>query len=340
MPRLLTDTDIDALLFGSNSETDEENGSNYEPSSDEDEEDAIADNDSEQRSEEERDSVPSVRRPNISIRPTTVTLLTSKNGKEVSHTDPIVNGGSRRVSNVLKTAPGPTRYANRQVEKLRSSFQLFIRKLLIEIIFKWTNKGGRRLYKDKRNDVMVKELYKFIGFMVLIGVYKSKNKDNCQLLSLENGRPIFNKIMNWQHFKDVLRVLRYDDAEYRRQHSSDDKLEPIREYFELWVKTLLDGNVPGTVLTVDEELVTFRGRCPFKQYIPSKPGRYGIKFWILSDSKSSYVYNVETYTCKKPNAGREVNLGEKVVLNLLEGIDAAGRNDTCDKFFTCLSLAR
>jgi hypothetical protein len=35
MPRLLTDTDIDALLFGSNSETDEENGSNYKPSSDE-----------------------------------------------------------------------------------------------------------------------------------------------------------------------------------------------------------------------------------------------------------------------------------------------------------------
>jgi hypothetical protein len=47
MPRLLTDTDIDALLFGSNSETNKENGSSYEPSSDEDEEDAIADDDSE-----------------------------------------------------------------------------------------------------------------------------------------------------------------------------------------------------------------------------------------------------------------------------------------------------
>ena len=74
MPRPLTDTDTDALLFGSNSETDEENGSNYDPLSDED--DAIADNDSEQTSEEEKDSGPSVRRPNISSRPTTVTMLT------------------------------------------------------------------------------------------------------------------------------------------------------------------------------------------------------------------------------------------------------------------------
>jgi len=105
MPRPLTDTDTDALLFGSNCETDEENGSNYEPSSDEDEEDTIADNDSEQTSEEERDSGPSVQRPNIPSRPTTVTILTSKNGKEVWHTDPIVNRGKRRVSNVLKTAP-------------------------------------------------------------------------------------------------------------------------------------------------------------------------------------------------------------------------------------------
>ena len=53
---------------------------------------------------------------------------------------------------------------------------------------------------------------------------------------------------------------------------------------------------------------------------------------ILSDSKSSYVYNLETCIGKKPNAGREVNLGEKVVLDLLEGIDAAGRNVTCDNF--------
>jgi hypothetical protein len=84
------------------------------------------------------------------------------------------------------------------------------------------------------------------------------------------------------------------------------------------------------MLTVEEELVTFRGRCPFKQYIPSKPGGFGIKFWTLSDNKSSYVYNMKTYIGKKPNAGRLVNLDEKVVLDLLEGTDAAGRNVTCD----------
>jgi hypothetical protein len=92
MPRPLTDTDIDALLFCSNSETNEENGSNYE-SSVEDEKDAIADDNSEQTSEEEKDSGPSVQRPNIPSRPTAVTMLTSKSDIEVWHTDRKVNGG-------------------------------------------------------------------------------------------------------------------------------------------------------------------------------------------------------------------------------------------------------
>jgi len=94
------------------------------------------------------------------------------------------------------------------------------------------------------------------------------------------------------------------------------------------------------MLTVDKELVTFRGRCPFKQYIPSKQGGNGLKFWILSDIKSSYVYNLETCIGKKPNAGREVNLGEKVVLDLLEGTDATGRNVTFDNFYTSLSCKK
>jgi len=36
--------------------------------------------------------------------------------------------------------------------------------------------------------------------------------------------------------------------------------------------------------TIDETLVVFRGRCPFKMYIPSKPANYGIKVFSLVDA--------------------------------------------------------
>ena len=72
--------------------------------------------------------------------------------------------------------------------------------------------------------------------------------------------------------------MRFDDAVARRKNRSPDKIQPIRKLFEMWNTTLQDSFVPGLNLTVDEQLITFCGRCPFCQYYPSKPGKYGIKF--------------------------------------------------------------
>jgi hypothetical protein len=49
---------------------------------------------------------------------------------------------------------------------------------------------------------------------------------------------------------------------------------------------------------------------------------------------------METYIGKHYNAGIEVNFDEKYLVELLEGIDAAGRNFTCDKGFTRFTIAR
>jgi hypothetical protein len=43
---------------------------------------------------------------------------------------------------------------------------------------------------------------------------------------------------------------------------------------------------------------TFRGRCPFRQYIPSKLAKYRIKIWAACDDASSYVWNLQVYTGK------------------------------------------
>ena len=46
---------------------------------------------------------------------------------------------------------------------------------------------------------------------------------------------------------------------------------------------------------MDEQLVTTRSQCPFKVYIPSKPGKYGVKLWALADAQSFYCMNVQPY---------------------------------------------
>ena len=53
--------------------------------------------------------------------------------------------------------------------------------------------------------------------------------------------------------------------------------------------------------------------------MPSKPGRYGIKYWILADAKNYYCYNAIPYLGKEGDTPA-VNLGAQVVKNLVKPI--------------------
>ena len=114
----------------------------------------------------------------------------------------------------------------------------------------------------------------------------------------------------------------------------------LLDVFEEWDLNLRDAYTPGPHMTVDEQLVCFRERCPFRQYIPSKPGKYGIKVWAICEASTSYAWKMQVYTGKDPTIGREVNQGARVVKDLVKEIENSGRNVTCDKFFTSVSLAR
>ncbi|XP_042178792.1 uncharacterized protein LOC121846651 [Oncorhynchus tshawytscha] len=81
-----------------------------------------------------------------------------------------------------------------------------------------------------------------------------------------------------------------------------------------------------------------KDRCPFCQYIPSKPAKYGIKSWVVCDAKSSYVWKMQVYTGKAAGGGPKKNQGMRVVLDLKKGL--SGRNVTCDNFFTSYELGQ
>ena len=85
----------------------------------------------------------------------------------------------------------------------------------------------------------------------------------------------------------------------------------------------------------------FIARCPFTQYMPNKPGKFGIKFWMLADAEKPYIMNVRPYLGKNFDDERGgVQLGEHVVLKLMEPFIDKGYNVTTDNFFTSLRLAK
>ena len=82
--------------------------------------------------------------------------------------------------------------------------------------------------------------------------------------------------------------MRFDDP-LRRDRT--DTLAPIRNVFETFNAKLRRLVVAGPFLTVDEQLLEFHGRVRFKQYIASKPGKFGIKIFWVCDASTSYCLN-------------------------------------------------
>ncbi|XP_049892813.1 piggyBac transposable element-derived protein 4-like [Epinephelus moara] len=95
---------------------------------------------------------------------------------------------------------------------------------------------------------------------------------------------------------------------------------------------------PCSEVCVDEMLIGFRGRCPFLQYMPSKPDKYGLKVWVLCECFTSYCWNLQFYLGKpSPTAKHEVGLGKRVVMELTVGLTGTV---TADNFFTSRDLGQ
>ncbi len=145
--------------------------------------------------------------------------------------------------------------------------------------------------------------------------------------------------MSKERFKEFMRFLRFDDKETRADRRKNDKLAAIREVVDAISHSCKKCYIVSAHVTIDEMLSPFRGKCPFRVYMPFKPARYGIKIWILADVSTAYCANFQVYLGKvtaTPEKGQAV----RVVKDLREHIYKTGRNVTTDNFFTDYQLAK
>jgi len=248
----------------------------------------------------------------------------SKNGDEIWQKK---CSGSRKYApqNVMKLTPGPTAYATRHADTVCDAFQLFLTPRIVSIILGMTNKEGKTAVGETWKPVDEAELNAYFGLLFLAGVYRSAGEATEELWDGCNGCQIFRAVMSRQRFHEISRVLRFDNKDTRSVRRSTDRLAPIREMFDMWVETLSKSFVPYENVTVDEQLVPFRGRCSFRQYMKSKLAKYGLKLWVLCDASTSYALNLQVYTGRVPGEPAERNQGERVVHDMVEVIKGSGQ---------------
>ena len=113
-------------------------------------------------------------------------------------------------------------------------------------------------------------------------------------------------------------------------------------YLNVLLSNFLNLFTQSKNLTIDEQLVPFRGRCSLVQFMPKKPAKYGLKFWCLCDAESRYVLVLELYSGKIGNVIQR-NLATGVALRLVDQLPSNvkyGRNVTYDRYFIDLNMAK
>ena len=206
-------------------------------------------------------------------------------------------------------------------------------------IAKWNNDHPEKFHLWKKTDR--DEIWAFIGLLILGGVQRSKNEHLRELWSPANGRPIFRATMSKNRIDSLLRFCRFDDLLTREVRKKDDRLAPISELWTMLLAQLERCYIPGGSITVDEQLVTTRGRCKFRQYIPSKPGKYGIKIFWCCDSTTGYPLKGEVYLGRQLGTATSArtDLVKNLVKRLVHPWTNAGRTVTTDNYFTSVNLA-
>ena len=85
--------------------------------------------------------------------------------------------------------------------------------------------------------------------------------------------------------------LRFDMKTDRCQRLQHDKFGLVSHIWNLFIENCRMSLNPHENLTVDEQLLPCKARCKFIQYMSNKPNKFGIKFWLLVDSKTKYLRN-------------------------------------------------
>ena len=249
--------------------------------------------------------------------------------------------GRSQCHNIFKEKSGPTGYAKRNIMKgkVNTAFSLIIDDSMLDYIKTCTELEACRVLGSKWSLTRA-DLQAFVAVLYARGAYQARNLNIACLWNKKWGPAFFTQTMSRNRFTEIMKFLRFDKKSDRTQRLQTDKFTLISKVWYAFIENSQNCYKPGANITVDEQLYATKTRCRFTQYMPNKPDKFGIKFWLASDVKSKYILNGFPYLGKDEARSPSTPLSEFVVLKLTEPFLKCGRNVTTDNFFTSISLAK
>jgi len=108
--------------------------------------------------------------------------------------------------------------------------------------------------------------------------------------------PIFPQTMSRNRFQLIQRYLHFNDN--NAAGTNDDRLYKIHTILDIVVNNFRTNYIPDRVISLDEGTLGWWGCLRFHSYNPSKITKYGILVWMVSESSTGYIRNVQIYDGK------------------------------------------
>lgn len=170
--------------------------------------------------------------------------------------------------------------------------QLFLTSQLLQQWTQYTNEYAHHIGRERDWSTTPEELYCFIGVHIYMGI--------CDLpswhmyYSEEYQQPFISSIFSQARFGKLLQYFHV--APYTPPSSPVDPLSRVRPFLTHLNHFFPQCYSPSQFLTIDEAMVAYKGRSAIKQYIPSKPHKWGYKIYCLASEQ--YLLHFEVYEGK------------------------------------------
>lgn len=151
----------------------------------------------------------------------------------------------------------------------------------------------------------------------------------------------FSSIMSSRRFELILKFLHFNDSSTQpsKGQTGYDKLYKIRPLLNILLANFKNAYQPYQNISIDESMISYKGRLSFIQYLPKKPHKWGLKAWVLADSRNGYTWGWQLYTGKSEGTA-EHGLAHRVVMDLVNDsrLEKKGYTVYVDNFYSSPAL--
>jgi len=179
-----------------------------------------------------------------------------------------------------------------------------------------------------------------MGLHFLMGVKKMPEIKNYWSTDELLHCPIIGSKMSRNRFLEILRTLHFSDNKFP---NINDRFWKLGSYLADILGKFQDAINAGKFLCMNESLVGFKGRLVFRQYIPNKRCRFGVKFFVLVDQKNNFILGMIPYQGKKTKFEgdkKKLGAGGAAVYTLLQNYLYKNHRVVTDSWFISPNLAQ